>query len=211
MKETTLLADSERKACPCCAESIAAAATECRFCGEGPGRKVVTRLRVVGLAGALVVVALSFVGAASSTTTTGWQLVAKASDRNSRTPDATILSESVLPAEWRSVLVEGQWVNRLLKPEHRVVTQSTRPGNRLTWEVTCYVHSGSYTSTSHTRGRAWPGSGKRLYAITTPTIGSSRGINLDGVDANCFATVTLDAPSGRARTLGVWLQERLPD
>jgi hypothetical protein len=178
-------------------------------------RTVLARCSILIAACAL---ALSLVGAvaAANSTTPGWQLVAKASDRNSRTPDATILSEEVSPATVQSHWVPpamggapgtGTWFTELIKPQYRVVTQSTHPGNRLTWEVTCYVYVGSYSSTRHVRGRAWPGRGKRYYAITVPTI-DMRG---DDTTANCFATVSLDAPWGRVRTLGLWLQERWPD
>lgn len=162
---------------------------------------------------AITAAATALLLAEAAAPATGWQLVAKASDRNSRTPDATILSEEVSPATVRSHWIPpamggapgtGTWVTELIKPRYRVVTQSTRPGNRLKWEVTCYVHHGSYSSTRHVRGKAWPGRGTRYYAITVPTI-DMRG---EDTDANCFATVSLDAPWGRVRTLGVWLQER---
>jgi hypothetical protein len=167
---------------------------------------VTSKLLVVAIASACAVLALAFVEVANSTTT-GWQLAAKAVDRNSDTPDASIFSEEVFPGR-----------------QYRVVTQSTRPGNKLEWRVTCYIdyYNANYSYRSTSRGRAWPGRGKRTYAVSLPRTpetlkviqrpgGLPPYVIRDEVDVNCYASVTLDAPWGRVRTLGVWLQERRTD
>ena len=40
-----------------------------------------------------------------------------------------------------------------------------------------------------------------------PRPGHPPFVRIKDIDINCYATVTLDAPWGKTRTLGLWLQE----
>jgi hypothetical protein len=155
----------------------------------------------------LAIAALSLTGAVQAGT--GWQLIAKAVDRNSSTPSASIIAEEL---------------KRYDRPA-RIVTQSTRRSNKLKWKITCYRYdlpdgldgpasnAGTYTS----RGVRWPGRGTNSYSVPLPAMpptvrvetvpGRSRPIVRFVATVDCYATVYFDAPWGKVRTLGVWLLE----
>jgi hypothetical protein len=149
----------------------------------------VTTVTAAGLA----IAAPSLAGGAQAGT--GWQLVAKAVDRNSSTPSASIIAEELY---------------RFDRPA-RIVTQSTRPGNKLTWNITCYrtnlygidgtpSSSGTYTS----RGGRWPGRGTNSYRAALPAMppltqviavpGRAWPLVRQVATADCYATVHFDAP-----------------
>jgi hypothetical protein len=166
-------------------------------------RKAVTAVAIVAC-----VAAAALSSAEAAAPATGWQLVAKACDRNSRTPDATILSEDVSYGY-----------------RHKLVTQATRGGNKLEWKVTCYSHGylpATVSATKTARGRFWPGRGRREYLLPSfenlvPSWAKGRLVKYPNgwvewvppdATVDCYASVYFDAPWGRARTLGVWLLER---
>jgi hypothetical protein len=156
-------------------------------------------------AAGLAIAALSLANATQAGT--GWQLVAKAVDRKSSAPSASIIAEELY---------------RFDRPA-RIVTQSTRPGNKLTWKITCYRTNlygvdgtpssyGTYTS----RGVRWPGRGTNSYRVALPAMPPTTQVETDSgrwpivrivATVDCYATVYFDAPWGKVRTLGVWLLE----
>jgi len=150
---------------------------------------------------ALAIAALTIAGAVQAGT--GWQLIAKAVDRNSSTPSASIIAEEL----------------RYDRPA-RIVTQSTRRGNKLTWKITCYRYDlpdgldgppssvGTYTS----RGIRWPGRGTNSYSVPLPAVPPTvrvetiprraRPIVRFVATADCYATVYFDAPMGEGPHTG---------
>jgi hypothetical protein len=153
---------------------------------------------------ALAATALALTGSPAAEAIGGWQLVTRASDRNSHRPTASIFAEHI-----KAPLAI------------RAVTYSSARKSRVRWTLACWVDnyvvidgrqagSGPAASWRDSKtGYAWVGRGRRTVALRFPAGVPAQGYADNGGrynDIDCYAAVVIEAWTNAKGTATVWLQ-----